>query len=65
MLEKRHEFADAKFGGMLLREGDAFRSVAMHNVPPAFAECVAANRSFDRPLTPRSTGWRERSSWFT
>jgi GAF domain-containing protein len=29
---------EAKFGIMWLREGEAFRCVAVHNVPPAFAE---------------------------
>src|SRR5262249_54039710 len=28
----------AKFGNLYLCEGDAFRTIAMHNVPPAFAE---------------------------
>jgi GAF domain-containing protein len=28
----------AKFGTLFLYEGDAFRTTAMHNVPPAFAE---------------------------
>ena len=29
---------EAKFGALLLCEGDAFRVVALHNAPPAFAE---------------------------
>src|SRR5262249_26730933 len=29
---------DAKLGMLYLREGDAFRAVAFHNVPPAFME---------------------------
>jgi GAF domain-containing protein len=38
MLENATRLCEAKFGTMVLREGDAFRSVAMHNVPPAFIE---------------------------
>jgi len=38
MLEKATRICEAKFGSMYLREGDAFRIVAMHNAPPAFAE---------------------------
>jgi class 3 adenylate cyclase/putative methionine-R-sulfoxide reductase with GAF domain len=38
MLENAVRICEAKFGTMFLREGDAFRIVAMHNVPPAFAE---------------------------
>ena len=38
MLESAIRICEAKFGSMYLREGDAFRIVAMHNAPPAFAE---------------------------
>src|SRR5262249_47663416 len=38
MLENATRICEAKFGSMYLREGDAFRIVAMHNAPPAFAE---------------------------
>src|SRR5262249_7102508 len=38
MLESASRICEAKFGSMYLREGDAFRIVAMHNAPPAFAE---------------------------
>jgi GAF domain-containing protein len=31
-------FCAAKFGTLYLREGDALRAIAMHNVPPALAE---------------------------
>jgi GAF domain-containing protein len=38
MLENATRLCAAKFGNLYLCEGDAFRTVAMHNVPPAFAE---------------------------
>jgi len=38
MLENAVRICEAKFGTMFLREGEAFRIVAMHNVPPAFAK---------------------------
>src|SRR5262245_44139379 len=38
MLESATRICEAKFGSMYLREGDAFRIVAMHNAPPAFAK---------------------------
>jgi GAF domain-containing protein len=38
MLSNATQICEAKFGSMYLREGDAFRIVAMHNAPPAFAE---------------------------
>jgi class 3 adenylate cyclase/putative methionine-R-sulfoxide reductase with GAF domain len=38
MLENAVRICEAKFGTMFLCEGAAFRIVAMHNAPPAFAE---------------------------
>jgi transcriptional regulator with GAF, ATPase, and Fis domain len=38
ILENATRICEANFGAMALIEGDAFRNVAMHNVPPAFAE---------------------------
>jgi two-component system, NtrC family, sensor kinase len=38
MLGNATRLCAAKFGNLYLCEGDAFRSIAMHNVPPAFAE---------------------------
>jgi GAF domain-containing protein len=38
MLANATQICEAKFGSMYLREGDAFRIVAMHNAPSAFAE---------------------------
>jgi GAF domain-containing protein len=38
LLENATRLCDAKFGNLYLSEGDAFRTTAMHNAPPAFAE---------------------------
>ena len=38
MLENATRICDAKFGNVYLWDGDAFRLVATHNTPPAFAE---------------------------
>src|SRR5215475_366951 len=38
MLENAVRICDAKFGNLLLREGDAFRIAAMHGAPPAWDE---------------------------
>ena len=38
MLENAMRICDAKFGVLFLSEGDAFRTVALHGAPPAFAE---------------------------
>jgi GAF domain-containing protein len=38
MLERATRVCEAAFGSMLLYEGDAFRRVAIHNAPSAFAE---------------------------
>jgi hypothetical protein len=41
MLENATRVCNAEFGTMLLREHDAFRHVALYNVPPALGELVA------------------------
>jgi two-component system, NtrC family, sensor kinase len=46
MLENATRLCGAKFGAMYLSEGHAFRIVAMHNVPPAFAEMRRHNPVF-------------------
>jgi GAF domain-containing protein len=47
MLENATRICEAKFGAMYLIEGsDAFRIVAMHNAPPAFAEMRQRNPVF-------------------
>ena len=38
MLAKATQLCEAKFGALGLREGDAYRIVAIHNAPQAFAE---------------------------
>jgi signal transduction histidine kinase len=38
MLENATRICEAKFGVLSLREGDAYRVVAMHNAPASFAE---------------------------
>src|SRR5262245_54240905 len=37
MLANATRICEAKFGTLWLREGDAFRAVALHNAPPAYA----------------------------
>src|SRR5262245_57034741 len=47
ILENATRICEAKFGAMYLSEGnDAFRIVAMHNAPPAFAEMRRRNPVF-------------------
>jgi GAF domain-containing protein len=38
MLENATRICEAKFGSMLLRDGDRLRRVAIHNAPPSFAK---------------------------
>jgi len=38
MLANAVHICGAKFGALFLTEGDAYRTVALHNAPPAFAE---------------------------
>src|SRR5262249_17814128 len=38
MLANATRLCEAKFGTLLLRDGDAFRMVAMHGAPPAYVE---------------------------
>jgi two-component system, NtrC family, sensor kinase len=46
MLAKAARICEAKFGAMYLNEGSAFRTVAMHNAPPALAEMRRRNPVF-------------------
>ena len=38
MLKNAVRICEAKFGILFLSEGDAFRTVALHGAPPAYAE---------------------------
>jgi GAF domain-containing protein/CheY-like chemotaxis protein len=38
MLDNAVRICEAKFGALFLSEGDAFRTVALHGAPPAFAD---------------------------
>ena len=42
MLANATRLCNAQFGTLNLYDGDVFRIVAVHNVPPAFAECSPA-----------------------
>jgi GAF domain-containing protein len=46
MLANAVRICEARFGAMYLTEADAFRIVAMHNAPPAFAEMRRRNPVF-------------------
>ena len=61
VLENATRLCAAKFGNLYLCEGDAFRTIAMHNVPPAFAEVRRRDPLF-RPDEPGSALGRLRSS---
>ena len=61
MLENATRLCAAKFGNLYLCEGDAFRTTAMHNVPPAFAEARRRD-PLVRPDEPGSALGRLRSS---
>jgi hypothetical protein len=41
MLEKAMQLCQAAFGILLLRDGDHFRTAALHGVPPALAEFLS------------------------
>ena len=42
MLENAARICEAKFGTCSLREGDAYRAVALHNAPPHMPNCGRA-----------------------
>jgi signal transduction histidine kinase len=48
MLDNAVRICEAAFGSMLLREGDGFRRVALHNAPPDYEE-FSQTESFLRP----------------
>ena len=43
MLENARRICDAKFGILMLREADGFRSVAIDGAPPAYTEAMRKN----------------------
>ena len=49
MLENATRICEASFGNLLLYEGDAFKRVALHNAPQAWAADVERD-----PVVPRS-----------
>src|SRR5262245_59236953 len=49
MLANATRICEAKFGTLWLREGDAFRAVALHNAPPEYAEARRRERLFRPP----------------
>ena len=52
MLDNAVRICDAKFGTLYLCDGDAFRAVAMHNAPPAFAAARRLTPSRPPPDVP-------------
>ena len=50
ILENATRICEAKFGVLNLHENGALRMGAMHNVPPAFAEWLQAQRGAYRPI---------------
>jgi GAF domain-containing protein len=46
MLANATRLCDAKFGTLSLYDGDAFRNVALHNVPPAYTDNVRLREPF-------------------
>ena len=49
MLTKATQLCDAKFGTLNLYDGEAFHNVAVHNVPPAYAEVRQGKRVTPHP----------------
>jgi GAF domain-containing protein len=49
ILENATRICEAKFGALILREGDRFRFVAFHNAPPAYVE-VRTREPHVRPI---------------
>ena len=63
ILEKAHSLCGATFGGLLIYDGDRFKAVALHNVPPAFAEI--ARKAFWRLRTHgQSPAYWRVNRWF-
>ncbi len=56
MLANAVRICEAKFGTLYLAEGEAYRTVAMHNAPPAFAEFIKRRG----PFQPTPGGYLDR-----
>ena len=54
MLENATRICEAKFGTLYLRDADAYRTVAIHNAPPAYVE--ARKRDLVRPPPDSALG---------
>jgi GAF domain-containing protein len=54
MLENAVRVCNAKFGAMLLHEEGVFRHVALHNMPPAFAELIRRDYPVVNPAPDNS-----------
>src|SRR5262249_2651983 len=54
MLQNATRICEAKFGTLYLREGEGFRTVAVHNAPPAYIE--ARTRELIRPPPDTALG---------
>jgi GAF domain-containing protein len=52
ILENATRICEATFGSMLLREGDAYRRVALHNTPPQFEEFIKSEPILRRGMVP-------------
>jgi two-component system, NtrC family, sensor kinase len=63
VLANATRLCEAKFGALLLCEADAFRVVALHNAPPAFAEFV--QRGLLRPGPNIPLGRTAKTMWPT
>src|SRR5215469_14730182 len=56
MLANAVRICEAKFGMLYLAEGDAYRTVAMHNAPPALADFIERRG----PFQPTPGGYLDR-----
>ena len=56
ILENAVRLCEAKFGTLCLREGDAFRVVALHDAPPAYAEARQSESAGSTPPRHRLLG---------
>ena len=62
MLANATRICEAKFGNLLLYDGDAFRLAALHGAPPAYAELRRRNPVSAPARTIPLAAWSQRSS---